>query len=689
MKSSPIAILGFVFLLVSLVASKVSTALGAILILLSVIILLTLVLFRKRISKDKAINSILILFTVIIALLNFVIRDNITRNKIDTNATKEASISGYVKSENENMYDKNYCVIESSIYGTVRISSKQEFKAKLYDVIKVNVVFTTYDNRQNDIDLGAYAIGKYKVINQKPKDVTYYLLTLKKLARKYIDSTTKENSSIVRGIVLGDKNAISKEINRDFQLSGLTHILVFSGIHFTTAITFFTTLLRLFSSKRFILNLLTVIVDISIMIMVGFVPSVLRAGFASIALVIVSSLDYSSDSVSVLGMSVIFTGLFNPVALVNAGFILSFFACLGIALFSKRLHFYIITRYRLYNNIVSKIIKAVAVTFSAQIAVIPILCVYFDSISLVGLVSFLFVSVVCDCIVVLTLTAMLCASTGFLKCVGDFLMSVVSVFTDYVKMIASYFAKTPLSDVKNPYYLSLSVALCLLVILIAVIIYKYKTNLFKSAAILCAVIFITVNWLGINANNDLLRVCQTSSGDVVISSDNSVVVIAKSQSSYSLSQIQNQINNLSSGKIDVLIPLNDKSAKTVINNLNPKTVMTAFLTQRQKGTNYFEYPSCSIGDITVKLGNNGVLVSYGRAKIAIVNDDKNANAFRGSHLFVGQKLDNLQNANVVITNASDYKVKQLALLNNKVYNNDQYIMCAYIDKTATISVRRD
>lgn len=689
MKYSPAAILGFVFLSASLIASKVSNTLDAILILISIIVMLLIIVFRKRLNKDLFLNIVFILSTVIIATLNFTVRDNITGNKINNLEGERRSISGYVKSESEYMYGRYYCIIDSSVYGTVRLSSKKDFNAKLYDVIKADVVFTDYENRQNCVDLGAYTLNDCRIIHQKSKDLTYYLLYLKKLAKEYIDSSVGENSGIVRGIVLGDKNAISKEINRNFKLAGLSHILVFSGIHFSTVIMFFTTLVRVLSSKRWILNVLTVIIDIAVMITVGFCPSVLRAGFASIAVVIASSMNTGSDSMTTLGLSVIFTGLFNPFALVNAGFILSFFACLGIGLFSKKLSFYIITRFSLYNIFVSKIIKAVSVTFSAQIAVIPILCIYFDSLSLVGVVSFLFISVVCDFLVIFTLISMLLAATGFLKGVGDFVMKIVNCFADYIKYIAATFAKMPLSDVKNPYYVSLSVALCLLAVLICLILYKYKKNVFKQTILICTVIFISVNLLGMNANKDLIRVCQTNSGEVIVSDDKNVILISQNSTNFALEQIENQINNLSSGSIDLFIPVNDKCATGVIANFKPKTVMSGYLTVKDSAVNYYDSKSASIGDVTVKLSEAGILVTYGNTKIAIVNERQDASDFNGSDVFIGKTLSGLKGAGIVITNGEYEDVKQLALLNNRVYNNEEYTMCVYLSKSGTALVRRD
>ena len=83
------------------------------------------------------------------------------------------------------------------------------------------------------------------------------------------------------GIVLGDKNEISADLQENFSDSNISHILAVSGMHLTYVILIFSFIFNNILGRK-IGNIFTSLIILLYMLMTEFSPSVVRAGITGI-----------------------------------------------------------------------------------------------------------------------------------------------------------------------------------------------------------------------------------------------------------------------------------------------------------------------------------------------------------------------------------------------------------------------
>ncbi len=194
-----------------------------------------------------------------------------------------------------------------------------------------------------------------EIIKEKTKDVLY----------KNLDN---EIAGISYAVLFGDTDFINDEIYDAFINTGTVHTLAVSGLHINflvVLVLMFLTLCRVKKWYKFgILSFILVIYSY----MCGFSPSVVRAAIMSITFLLFNSLGRENDSLSAIAFSAILILLAKPLYIFDYGFLLSYFAVLGI-----------VVLYRPFANLFgkSKLGKSVALliglTICSQIGILPIL----------------------------------------------------------------------------------------------------------------------------------------------------------------------------------------------------------------------------------------------------------------------------------------------------------------------------
>ncbi|MEI0563459.1 ComEC/Rec2 family competence protein [Brachyspira pulli] len=207
--------------------------------------------------------------------------------------------------------------------------------------------------------------------------------------------------TIIKGILVGDKNIIPYHIKQYFIDSGISHILSISGLHITMVLTILILLLSFFPinfyKKILIATTITVIVYPPITF---FSVSILRASIMALCLMISYYFDRNRNSINALFLAGLIILLFNPSAIKDISFQFSFLATLGIIIYYPVFNFYIIKNIRNIktNNKAVNIIKSIAIkslsfmaiNIFALITVIPLSIYHFSLLNLTSIVSNIF-----------------------------------------------------------------------------------------------------------------------------------------------------------------------------------------------------------------------------------------------------------------------------------------------------------
>lgn len=201
--------------------------------------------------------------------------------------------------------------------------------------------------------------------------------------REHIVASLKENGfkddelGIIKALLLGQKDDISRDTYNNYAAAGVVHILAVSGLHvgiILAMLQFILSPLIRFKNGRFLKMALIVTLLWAFAVLAGLSPSVVRAvtmfSFYAIAL----NLKRRTSTINVLFMSAMVLLLINPEFLFTVGFQLSYLAVFSIVMLQPVLYS-LIKRPKYF---ISRLFWGVfTVTLAAQVGVLPLSLFYF------------------------------------------------------------------------------------------------------------------------------------------------------------------------------------------------------------------------------------------------------------------------------------------------------------------------
>lgn len=187
-----------------------------------------------------------------------------------------------------------------------------------------------------------------------------------------------EEGALIAGICLGEKAGISDSTMMVFRCAGLPHILVVSGLHLSVISTGVYWLLRLLLSHRRLAAAMTMVVVIFFMALVGFTPSVVRAGVMCLVMLCGQLFIRRADGLNSMGFSLMLLLVANPYCLLDVGLQLSFGAAGGVLCLARPIE------ERLCAWHFGWLSSGLAVTFAATLPILPLLAYYFGEVSVVS-----------------------------------------------------------------------------------------------------------------------------------------------------------------------------------------------------------------------------------------------------------------------------------------------------------------
>lgn len=334
-----------------------------------------------------------------------------------------------IPSEDRNYKGFNYreYIKTKKVYGSVKVDSSH---IKIIGANKINSIFTLSNRVRN-----------------------YIITTSNKLL-------PQKTSSLLVGILIGEKNSISEDIIEDFKISNLSHMLSVSGAHTSYIILGLTYILSKSNiSKRWI-YLITIFSLVLFMFITNFTPSVTRACFMSIIVLSANLLYRKSDIWTSISISLLLILIANPFAINEIGLQLSYLGTIGIIVFNKSVE-------ELLNKIRinSKISKLLSVTISAQIMIMPIMAYRFNTVSLTFFISNVLASPFLGINIILGFIAIIVSLISF--SLAKLLATLLNFTLEMLIFISEFSSKIPLSSIiiKTPYLITIILIYCLVLIL--------------------------------------------------------------------------------------------------------------------------------------------------------------------------------------------------------------------------------
>lgn len=201
----------------------------------------------------------------------------------------------------------------------------------------------------------------------------------------------------LKAILLGDRQDLSPDLIREFQNTGIVHVLAISGLHVGFVALIFYLLISFLPLPFKIQNVLVLVSLLFYAGLIGNQPSVWRATLMIALYLLAVNLERKPSIYNIIFAAAFFILLFQPQQLFWVGFQFSFAAVLSIVFFLERFKSFpdtLLQKVRppaLQTKIKQWIVLPFLVSFAAQIGTLPLSAFYFYKISLVSFVLNIFV----------------------------------------------------------------------------------------------------------------------------------------------------------------------------------------------------------------------------------------------------------------------------------------------------------
>lgn len=385
-----------------------------------VVFLIKIIIFKARTSENLCILIIAMTFSFG-ALYGFVY-DRASFNEVEKQYGKQINVTGTVVSCD----DKSF-VIDSERYSYRVYDYADKYSASINDVVAVSGVLKAYPRAQfkgdfdsglNNAVKGIYGKIYADSIEYIKKDNSLSVRNLGVNIRSFIISSINKNISgenigLTKALLVGDTSGLDAEVRDNFRLTGISHLVAVSGLHFGVFFAFFSVALKRTQKKRVLNFILVSLLVVLYMVIIGERASVIRAGIMIAYAGFFTMTRLRSDSVMSLMSAGVLICVLNPYYAVDPGFQMSFLASLGLILFAGKFKH-----------------RVIAVPVVSMLFMLPVTMYYYNIIS--------FDSVLVNLLVVGLIPVFI--SLGYVSCFIPFISGSVSFMAWLIMKIADIFS---------------------------------------------------------------------------------------------------------------------------------------------------------------------------------------------------------------------------------------------------------
>lgn len=340
---------------------------------------------------------------------------------------------------------------------------------------------------------------------------------------------SEKNYQLASGLVLGGSNRVGQEIQDVFTRAGVLHILSVSGFNVGFVISFIGLMLILIPISDKIKFLIIIAVLFIYAGITGFQPSVSRASLMACLFGASLVFQRNVDGIHIVNIGALTLLIINPLLIYNISAQLSFASVYGIIYLYPKFETMLISKlkYRLLRLLGSLI----AISFSAQLFVSPLLIQYFHRVQTIAIFSNILIVPLTSIITYLLFSITILGIV--LLPVAKLVAALISLLINLLVAIAKFFAAIAFSSV------SLTVSPIFLILFF--LLFAKKLRKFAIYALLIsAIIFSVANF----SRCTILKIAKDAT--LIVMPNGSDICVTSKQNT-------NSLNILDIGKVDYLI----------------------------------------------------------------------------------------------------------------------------------------
>lgn len=451
----------------------------------------------------------------------------------------DISVNGVLKLTFSN---SDYNVIESTDLGDYLSFSTYVSSSSIFNENGING--TNY--RTNVRYYATVTPEDVKITFGKPSIIEQFTSFLRNLL---INNMGERYGSIAFSMFTGDKYALDPNISDIFNAVGIGHILAVSGLHIGFVISILSFILSK-ANKKVGFTITSIIVGLYV-ILADFSPSVVRAAIMALVTSLSVFFGGRKDLLSSLCLSYCLILSIKPFYLFDVGFLLSFGAIFGIAMFSKP-----ITRI-FKKKLPQKLSQALATSISVEIALIPTMVYFFNrlqtisciiNVIVIPYVSVVFtVMVVCFCLAVIPYCGCVLLLPKWMLMPIDYVASIISTWsitTIVVYATSAVFLCYPIMFCASEFF----------------IMPRGKGYVVLAAIVACS----TFCSLSYSVDNNVIIVVNSRSTETIVLDDDETYIIGNLHDS---SSIMSKLSSEHRNRIDAvyLLELDHSTVDNLIN----------------------------------------------------------------------------------------------------------------------------
>lgn len=283
---------------------------------------------------------------------------------------------------------------------------------------------------------GIIRAKNYYVSNLAKFNLIYYIQD--EIYKSFARLFPKDEMGLIIGMMIGETKDISEDVLENFKTTGITHLIAVSGSNVVYVVVLVQFLFKKFFGKQ-ATYFISIFFLILFMLISGASASVCRATLMIILSICADIFFLKSDTFSNILTSAFVLILLNPLVIYDVGFILSFGGTLGIVLLSKDFT-------RLFKRL-GKLNETLSVTCSAQLILAPIMMYYFNTFSILSIVTNIIVVPISGSITILGFVVFIISKISFP--IAKLIANSLYVLATFTIWVADMFSKIPFSLIRT------------------------------------------------------------------------------------------------------------------------------------------------------------------------------------------------------------------------------------------------
>lgn len=317
-----------------------------------------------------------------------------------------------------------------------------------------------------------------------------FIKTLSRRALQVLDNTGIDGDelAVLHLLTLGDRTLIDSDLRNSYAVAGASHVLSVSGAHVVMIAMILSYLLVPFKRKKYgevFSGAALLLILWTYAFITGLAPPVLRATIMYTLMTANSMLARKGNTYNNLAFAALLICVFDPYALFDVGFQLSFMAVISIAFFHPRIHRLLYIN----NKILDAVWGATVMSVAANIGTFPIVLYIFHQFPLYFILTNVLISLPVTLILVFFVGVFLLSFVPVVNAAVPFLAIVLNGLVWLLNFVVRMVESIPGSLVEGLWITASQTWMLMLFLLLFSLLLWTRLRALVVGALLCLTLF--------------------------------------------------------------------------------------------------------------------------------------------------------------------------------------------------------